>query len=94
MTGPEHYRRAEALLEYQQRPGWTDVDDEGRTVESYAPVTGDDDPADPRDLSRNPLMAAQVHATLALAAATAYAAEKDYLGDESSSPREWTAAIS
>lgn len=71
MTGAEHYRRAEALLEYQQMPASYDIDDEGRFVESYGPVTGDDDPDDDRDISRNALMAAQTHATLALAAATA-----------------------
>ena len=39
---------------------------------------------------RQELAAAQVHATLALAAATAYPAVRDYWGDEDlDTPREW-----
>ena len=39
---------------------------------------------------RQQLAAAQVHATLALAAATAYPAVRDYWGDEDlDTPREW-----
>lgn len=37
---------------------------------------------------------AQVHATLALAAAAAYPAVKDYLGDEAVDPRAWTEVLS
>lgn len=37
---------------------------------------------------------AQVHATLALAAAAADPAVWRYLGDESITPREWTQAVS
>lgn len=35
---------------------------------------------------------AQVHATLALAAATAYGAVRDYYGDEGHDSREWASA--
>lgn len=38
----------------------------------------------------NLIAAAQVHATLALAAAGAYPAIKDYLGDESGDGRRWS----
>lgn len=40
------------------------------------------------------LARAQVHATLALAAATAYPAVADWLGDENRSGSDWTAATS
>lgn len=39
------------------------------------------------------LAAAQAHATLALAAATADAAVQRYIGDENTTDREWTQAI-
>lgn len=39
------------------------------------------------------LAAAQVHATLALAAATAYPAARDYYGDESHAMRAWAGVI-
>ena len=75
MTGPDHFRDAEYLL--NKLP----AEDDRRN-----PDTG---------LTRSEtLAAAQVHATLALAAATAYPAVKDYCGDEARDPREWTAAIS
>lgn len=55
MTGPEHYRRAEYLIASAWRKGGPDGDDYIRT-----------------DGQRDALLAtAQVHATLALAAATA-----------------------
>lgn len=41
----------------------------------------------------NAVGAAQVHATLALAAATAAPAVKDWLGDESRLGRDWTEVI-
>lgn len=37
---------------------------------------------------------AQVHATLALAAATAYPAVRDYWGDETDTSREWAGVAS
>ena len=44
---------------------------------------------------RQQLAAAQVHATLALAAATAYPAVRDYWGDEDlDTPREWAGVAS
>lgn len=62
MTGPEHYREAEKLLESCQVPPKDDQ------FEVYPPY-----PAAEEDLNTvgNALRAAQVHATLALAAATA-----------------------
>lgn len=39
------------------------------------------------------LAAAQVHATLALTAATAYPAARDYYGDESRATQEWAGVI-
>ena len=42
----------------------------------------------------NVIAAAQVHATLALAAATAYPAIRDYCGDEATEPRDWAGATS
>lgn len=68
MNGPEHYRRAEALLHTSQVANLTDIDEYGRTVEFYPErddlphndVMHEHDPG-------NHLAAAQVHATLALA---------------------------
>ena len=42
----------------------------------------------------NVIAAAQVHATLALAAATAYPAIRDYCGDDTNESREWAGATS
>lgn len=74
-SGSEHYRRAEVLLESCQL-GEPDYDPDGTPVEGYGTAQIVDPLArDPReevvDDSRNALMAAQTHATLALAAATA-----------------------
>lgn len=60
MTGPEHYREAERLVELS---------------------TSEDDYI--------LLLKAKVHATLALAAASAYPALKDYYGDEAHEDRAW-----
>jgi hypothetical protein len=74
MNGPEHYRRAEALLESCRIPGSDDYDPDLGVVESYTPSLDDigtgEDP-EVVDSSRNALMAAGVHATLAVAAAQA-----------------------
>jgi hypothetical protein len=74
MNGPEHYRRAEALLESCRIPGSDDYDPDLGVVESYTPSLDDigtgEDP-EVVDYSRNALMAAGVHATLAVAAAQA-----------------------
>jgi hypothetical protein len=67
MTGPEHYRRAERLLQSCQ-VGEPDYDDDGTAVEAYGTARDLDDGVDG---CRNALLAAQVHATLALAAITA-----------------------
>lgn len=70
MNGPEHYRRAQALV----RSCFHDVqfDDEGELVEVYTDDIDADDP-DAEGI-RNALKAAGVHATLALTAATIEAA--------------------
>lgn len=90
MNGPEHYRRAEALLDSCQLPGRPDIDDLGRVVESY-PSTEIPD-TEPENTIGNALLAAQVHATLALAAATAVPTVVRYLGDEYSGS-EWTGIL-
>lgn len=41
----------------------------------------------------NSVRAAQVHATLALAAATAYPAARDYYGDESNAMHDWAGVV-
>jgi len=86
MTGPEHYREAERLLNRCRRNATTWDRQQRQIVETddvtYAAEDGSDD-----------LIAAQVHATLALAAATAYPAIKDYTGDElGHESRDWTNA--
>lgn len=75
MTGPEHYRQAERTLFL--------ADDLARPQSREAETVF--------NAARSALLAeAQVHATLALAAATAYPAVRDYIGDESGpSTREW-----
>jgi hypothetical protein len=60
MNGPDHYREAERLL------------DECCTDDGFFPAEDDAD----MDHHRNPLMAAQVHATLALAASNIEAATR------------------
>lgn len=65
MTGPEHYRVAELLLASCQLGS-----PDGDGTEYYSP--GDDPPGSGGiNTLANALAAAQVHATLALAAATA-----------------------
>ncbi len=73
MTGPEHYRRAEVLLESCQAPGEPDYEPDGTPVEPYGTAINEDEVDD----CRNALMAAHVHATLALAAATLECASTD-----------------
>lgn len=65
MTGPEHYRAAEALLLSCQLP----IDD-GEEAELY-PALEDDGEGGRVHSTVNALAAAQVHATLALVAAQA-----------------------
>lgn len=83
MTGPEHYREAERLLIDSVNVSLSDA---GR--DHYEASDG------ASDYDYSYLLAAQVHATLALAAAAAYPAIRDYCGDESSDSREWTKATS
>jgi hypothetical protein len=66
MTGPEHYREAERLLQ------------DAVTVKM---ITAED--------ARAMIQMAQVHATLALVAATALPAAHRYLGGEGDDDREW-----
>ena len=65
MTGPEHYREAERLLNAADRSWETEV--------NYNTVI---------EWDADTLAAAQVHATLALAAATAAGQATAYDGDE------------
>ena len=56
--------------------------------------TARDQYGDAAKYCRQQLAAAQVHATLALAAATAYPAVRDYWGDEdTATPRGWAYAV-
>ncbi len=68
MNGPEHYRMAERLLRSCQLPPILDHPDDAPTY----PASEWDESTD-REVNTigNALVAAQVHATLALAAATA-----------------------
>lgn len=71
MNGPEHYVEAERLMSQAH-----DMEDQA------------DSDLDPIGVQRRVdfiMDRAQVHATLALTAATAYAAVKDYTGDEDGS---------
>ena len=81
MTGPDHYREAEKILT-QVVPALDKAERHGVDLESLSAGVS---------IS---LAMAQVHATLALAAATAYPAIRDYCGDEASEPREWAGATS
>ncbi len=55
----------------------------------------DDQYGEAAEYCRQQLAAAQVHATLALAAATAYPAVRDYWGDEDlDTPGEWAGVAS
>lgn len=77
MKGPEHYREAERLI-----GGLKELAEHAEQVqpsgEAYAAAVS------------QILATAQVHATLALAAAIAYPAVKDYTGDEDGSvSRSW-----
>jgi hypothetical protein len=84
VNGPEHYRRAEALLESCQLAA--DADADGSITEIYPAVEDAGDDERPVNTVGNALLAAHVHATLAHAAATIDAAahpgqsQVDYLG--------------
>lgn len=84
MTGPDHFREAERLAaaykaavgDVEKMPG-----DTTRQIEARLFAASN---------ARSLLDKAQVHATLALAAATAYPAVKDWCGDEDGSvSRGW-----
>jgi|SRR5689334_4708698 hypothetical protein len=81
MNGPDHYRRAEQLIADARKaiappPGFT-------PVKPGAPT--------PSELHQRAITEAQVHATLALAAATALAATAD-LREHTEEGREWNKA--
>ena len=80
MTGPEHYREAERLIELAESVDWQDGDPARPSRAEYAQTV---------------LASAQAHATLALAAATAEPIAQAYSGREDVSiPQAWSAAIS
>lgn len=88
MNGPEHYVTAEALLDSCQVKSLSEIDDKGRRVPHYPGPEVVGDVAE--DSVSNALRAAQVHATLALAAATAATQATAYDGDEySARSRGW-----
>lgn len=98
MNGAEHYREAERLLELSQYPA--------RVITGIAPTEAAADEirghfgvgtvvlAEPLEYHDQTLAAAQVHATLALAAATAYPAIVSHCGDESGDARRWAQVTS
>lgn len=90
MTGPEHYTEAERLLtaaaEGARATGRT-MADTGKSLADRRADTATGAQAVGLLVSQ-----AQAHATLALAAATAYPAIKDYTGDElGAESRGWAA---
>jgi hypothetical protein len=85
MTGPEHYREAERLL----------AEAENLSRGAARPnAAGSDIRKGWAQHGERLRLEAQVHATLALAAATAYPAVKDYTGGEGRDSAEWTQATS
>lgn len=88
MNGPEHYRMAERLLRTCRLNDPEIYEEGGEPVFYYPPdhpVSLDDHVVNPP----NNLVAAQVHATLALAAATA----DPMLGHRPGLDKEWQEAI-
>lgn len=84
MTGPSHYAEAERLLT-AYKEAWQVVEE--MPVET---VRDSERRMHAADGARQLVAKAQVHATLALAAASAYPAVKDYCGDEARDSAEWT----
>lgn len=83
MTGPEHYREAERLLaRLADEDVMQDAKDTGISADAFAVVLS------------HTVAEAQVHATLALAAATAASQVDAWLGDDSREARHWTQAVS
>lgn len=79
MNGPEHYREAERLLANAQAEIKRAVAmKDARRIDAAC------------DLADGAARIAQVHATLALAAATAYPAIRDWLGDEARDGVDWS----
>jgi hypothetical protein len=88
MNGPAHYREAERLADSYKL---AHADVEAMPTETVAQrdarfAAGQD--------ARALLAKASVHATLALAAAAAYPAVRDWLGDEARDGCDWTGAVS
>jgi len=75
VNGPEHFRRAEALLR-SCTIGEPDIDSEGVVVPTYPATEYDEVLGREVNSVGNALLAAQVHATLAVAAATAHDAKR------------------
>lgn len=89
MNGPQHYTEAERLLgSASEMRKFVGDSAESGSIMTMATV------AVMGDVVTSILSQAQVHATLALTAATAYAAIEDYLGDEATDGREWAKAVS
>lgn len=81
MTGPEHYREAERLLE-AAKTDWRDTANDhvaATLVEARVLVA---------------LTAANVHAQLAQAAASAEPCVQRYYGDEAGTDRAWAQVVS
>lgn len=60
-----------------------------RQAEGFLAAAQADQPGRPDSYRADQLRAAQAHATLALAAATAYPAIKDWIGDEATDGSGW-----
>jgi len=84
VNGPAHYREAERLLDAFKEAHLAAEAMPDATVEQF------EKRAMAISTARVLLDKAQVHATLAHAAAVADTAVQQYLGDESRTPREWT----
>lgn len=83
MTGPEHYREAERLIAaHTEALQFANANaPDGDSLRKAAPM------ADAL------LVSAQVHATLALAAATSFPAVVAYYGGDESDSREWARTV-
>lgn len=83
MNGPDHYRAAEVLLDTSRQMALTNA-------QRFGAGNADDVTAVGIQMWRATLAAAQVHATLALAAATAI----PLTGIGGNTVREWSEALS
>jgi hypothetical protein len=82
VNGPEHYAEAERLANIAEAE-----------ILAYAKTNVSANERHHVIQARWAQQQAQVHATLALAAASADAAVQRYIGDENTTDREWTQAI-